>query len=121
MFGEPGAPLNWQFLMKDDGRIGKLKLANWRARCNVHNINNIVTICIRDDREKEQWLDVFHSYRDTIEVSLFEYFTVVFATHTNKLCIILLFSLCHRKLILWMMRFNLFRQSWMTTFQNGST
>ncbi len=83
MFGEPGAPSNWQFSMGEDGRIGDLKLANWRARCIVHHINSVVNICITDDHEKEQWMDAFQLYRVTMEVGLFESFAAIHVASAN--------------------------------------
>ena len=56
-----------------DGTVGKVKLANWRARRVIENINDIIALCLPGDSHTEQrnkWGSVVDVYIRTIKVSL---------------------------------------------------
>jgi hypothetical protein len=69
MFGEPRLPSNWQFPLKDDGTIGDIKLANWHARRIVDRIDSKAQYCIIDATNRDQWMEAFTAYKNTIQVS----------------------------------------------------
>jgi hypothetical protein len=74
IFGSVGCSSNWKFPLSDDGTMGKVKLANWRARRVIEEITDIVHICIPGENrlpEKEKWLSTLSAYRQTIKVCFF--------------------------------------------------
>jgi uncharacterized protein CbrC (UPF0167 family) len=70
IFGSVGCSSNWKFPLSDDGTMGKVKLANWRARRVIEEIVDIVHVCIPGNDgqpEQEKWLSTFAAYRGTIQ------------------------------------------------------
>jgi hypothetical protein len=66
IFGHNGCRSSWRFPVNDDGIMGQIKFANWRARRVIKQIDSIIELCIPgDDRiiERNEWRDVISSYR----------------------------------------------------------
>jgi hypothetical protein len=61
---------NWKFPRKDDGSMGDIKLANWRAWRFIENMDLLVNICISAEKEEEtmHWNEAVELYTDTIKV-----------------------------------------------------
>ena len=53
IFGQVDCPSNWQLPKKDDGTMGAIKLANWRARRMVEHIDDIIEVCLIAEEEKK--------------------------------------------------------------------
>ena len=49
LFGRPGAPSNWVFPVNDDGTMGEIKFANWRAWRIIDHFDLLVDICLPGD------------------------------------------------------------------------
>jgi hypothetical protein len=73
IFGSVGCSSNWKLPLNTDGTVGKVKLANWRARRVIENMNDIIALCLPGDSNTEQrnkWGSVVDVYIRTIKVSL---------------------------------------------------
>lgn len=73
IFGSVGCSSNWKLPLNADGTVGKVKLANWRARRVIENINDIIALCLPGDSHTERrnkWGSVVDVYIRTIKVSL---------------------------------------------------
>ena len=70
LFGSPQCPSNWKFPVQDDGTMGVIKFANWRARRVIENIDGFVDIA-QPEEERQRWKDVFHLYREMMKVCCF--------------------------------------------------
>jgi len=71
IFGNVGCPSNWRFPLNVDGSMGSIKLANWRARKVIENLQGIIEICLPGvtfEAEREKWIDVVSCFQLTIEV-----------------------------------------------------
>jgi len=71
IFGHNGCRSSWRFPVNDDGSMGQIKFANWRARRVIERIDSIIELCIPGDEriiERNKWRDVISSYRLTIQV-----------------------------------------------------
>ena len=72
IFGSVGCSSNWTFPINEDGTMGKVKLANWRARRVILEIEEIAVLCLPGDErlpERNKWLSAITAYRSTIQVS----------------------------------------------------
>jgi hypothetical protein len=66
-FGSPGSPSNWIFLVNEDGTMGAIKLANWRARRVVENIDSIVYLALHEE-DRQKWKDAFLTFQNMLKV-----------------------------------------------------
>ncbi len=69
IFGNVGCPSNWRFPLNVDGSMGSIKLANWRARKVIENLQGIIEICLPGvtfEAEREKWIDVVSCFQLTI-------------------------------------------------------
>ena len=74
LFGEPESPSNWKFPVNDDGTMGDVQFANWRARRVIDNIDYVVQQCFPgEEREplRAQWNEAVDAWRQTIKVCIF--------------------------------------------------
>jgi hypothetical protein len=74
IFGSVGCKSNWKFPVNDDGSMGAIKFANWRARRVTDEIENIVNLCIPGDErltERTKWKETIYAYQRTIKVRMF--------------------------------------------------
>jgi hypothetical protein len=76
LFGTPRCPSNWRFPLKPDGTLDNVKLANWRARRFIDQIDLFVNICFPQDKieERNQWKATVLLYTETIQVRLFSHY-----------------------------------------------
>jgi hypothetical protein len=71
IFRKPACKSNWRFPLQDNGTMGTIKFANWRAQRVVEHFSNLVDQCIIDEVEREKWKEVFSSYSRKIQVHFF--------------------------------------------------
>jgi hypothetical protein len=126
IFGTYGCRSNWKFPVNDDGSMGQIKFAYWRARRIVENLDIIVDFCLPGDHrasERNQWKDCVLVYWSTIKVSLhvllLYILLLLYSTHRYLLFFYLFFRPCNKKrtsVLLKSMNFN----AWQTIlFLNG--
>ncbi len=77
IFGQVDCPSNWQYPKKDDGMLGVIKFANWRARRIVEEIDGLIDVCVTTDEERQRWKDVLKSYQNTIKVCYFLFHSIL--------------------------------------------
>lgn len=77
IFGQVDCPSNWQYPKKDDGTLGAIKFANWRARQIVEEIDGLIDVCVTTDEERQRWKEVFEAYRNTIKVCNFRFYYIL--------------------------------------------
>jgi hypothetical protein len=66
-FGHPGCRSNWKFPINDDGSMGEVKFANWRARRVIEHFDQLVDVCVTDEDEQVKWKSAGGIYRRTIQ------------------------------------------------------
>ncbi len=61
--------------MNDDGTMGDIQFANWRAWRIVKNIDSLIDLSLQED-DRNNWKEMISMYREVIEVraylSMFE-------------------------------------------------
>jgi len=68
LFGRPGAPSNWVFPVNDDGTMGEIKFANWRARGINDNFDLLADICNPGNIDLQtKWKNIAVEYKTTIK------------------------------------------------------
>jgi hypothetical protein len=73
LFGEQGCPSNWQFPLNDDGTMGDVSFANWRARRIIENINYLVDLCFPGEENAQvvlQWNNAVEAWQKCLKVCL---------------------------------------------------
>ena len=71
IFGTVGCRSNWKFPVNEDGSMGPIKFANWRARRVVGNLDPLIELCLPGDgraAERNQWMEAVTAYQATIQV-----------------------------------------------------
>lgn len=71
MFGSVGCAALWTFPINENGTMGKIKFANWRACRVIDEIDSIINICIPGEErrlERNQWMACIASYQTAIKV-----------------------------------------------------
>ena len=66
IFGSLGCSSLWSFPLNADGTVGKVKLANWRARKVIQDFEILIDLCLAGDTlqdERNQWMRILTSYR----------------------------------------------------------
>ncbi len=53
--------------MNDDGTMGEIKFANWRAWRIIQNIDSLVDVSLQED-DRNKWKETISMYREVIEV-----------------------------------------------------
>ena len=77
IFGQVDCPSNWQYPKKNDGTLGVIKFANWRAWRIVEEIDGLINVCVTTDEERQRWKEVFEAYRNTIKVCNFRFYYIL--------------------------------------------
>jgi len=72
LFGTPRCPSNWKSPLKPDGTMDAIKLANWRARRFIEEIELFIDICIPAEHaeERRKWKECIRLYSETIKVRI---------------------------------------------------
>ena len=83
IFGSAGCSSLWSIPFNDNGTLGKIKFANWRARRVIDEIEEITSLCFPIDdwvEERNKWDAVIELYRRTMKVfiSLLHFFMYLF-------------------------------------------
>jgi hypothetical protein len=83
IFGSAGCSSLWSIPFNDNGTLGKIKFANWRARRVIDEIEEITSLCFPIDdwvKERNKWDAVIELYRRTMKVfiSLLHFFMYLF-------------------------------------------
>jgi hypothetical protein len=53
--------------VNDDGTMGEIKFANWRAWRIIQNIDSLVDVSLQED-DRNKWKETISMYREVIEV-----------------------------------------------------
>ncbi len=81
IFRQIGCRSNWKFPVNDDGSMGQIKFANWRARRVIEKIHSLIELCIPgNEEEQHKWREVISAYQSTIQVC-------------SQLCLLILFTI----------------------------
>jgi hypothetical protein len=71
IFGSIGCSYLWTFPINENGTMGKIKFANWRARRVIGEIVSIINICIPGEEgllERNKWQATIDAYQRMIKV-----------------------------------------------------
>ncbi len=72
IFGSIGCSALWLIPLNENGTVGKVKLANWRARGVLDSIEEIIAMCFPGEDqvvERNKWVNAIQLYRRTMKVS----------------------------------------------------
>lgn len=81
LFGEPRCPSNWVFPLDDNGGMGEIKFANWRARKIVEEMDSLIDVSFPGDEranQRDKWKEAVLTWRAMIKVCLLSFFSFFF-------------------------------------------